>query len=67
MTIRAIEVITIAYRVMVAMCYFEDEIVLERRTTEFRIRALRTPLCARMLRVSDAPFRRPASPVLAML
>ena len=38
MTIKVIEVITIVYRAMTVMCYFEDGIVLKRRTTEFIVR-----------------------------
>ena len=30
--------ITISYRAMVALCYFEDGIALKRRTVEFRMR-----------------------------
>ena len=39
MAIRVIEVITIVYRSMMAMCYFEDGISLKRRTVEFRMRS----------------------------
>ena len=44
--IRTIEVITLAYRAMAAMCYFEDGISLKRRTTEFRMRFKDALMCA---------------------
>ena len=44
-TIRTIKVITLAYRTMVAMCYFEDGISLKRRTA-FRMRFKDTLMCA---------------------
>ena len=64
--IRIIEVITLAYRVMVVMCYFEDGIPLKRRTAEFRMRFKDALMCA-----NAAGFGRTISqagnPVLAVL
>ena len=44
--IRTIEVITLAYRAMVARCYFEDGVSLKRRTAEFRMRFKDALMCA---------------------
>ena len=38
--------ITLAYRAMVARCYFEDGISLKRRTAEFRMRFKDALMCA---------------------
>ena len=48
MAIRAIEVITIVFRAMVAMCYSEDGIPSKRRTAdhEFRMRFKDALMCA---------------------
>ena len=45
MAIRTIQVITIAYRTMVAMYYFEDGISSKRCTAEFRIRFKDALMC----------------------
>ena len=41
--------ITIAYRALAAMCYFEDGIPLKRRTSEFRMRFKDALMCANVV------------------